>query len=211
MKIVAVCSTKGGVGKSTLSATLAVRACQDLPRVGIVDLDAQQSLAAWFKDRSNKTAPEVFGGELNPAEAVEKLRVAGWDLIFLDGPPSYLELIKEAISVADLMLIPVRPSLPDLRSTEDAVVLGRAAGIPMLCVINDAIANDRTIDTTRDVLTRGGVPVAEQVMHHRVSHIHGFAAGKTAAEVNNGRDRKVVEEIDALWAEVSAALKKGRK
>jgi chromosome partitioning protein len=210
MQIVAVCNTKGGVGKSTLAAALAVRAAQDGDRrVAIVDLDAQQTLAAWFKDRSIKDRPEVFGGELSPASAVEKLSLAGWDLVFLDGPPSFLELVKEAIEVADLVLIPVKPSVPDLRSTQDAVVLARQARKPILVVINDATARDNTVDTTRAVLDGAKVPVAKQVMHHRVSHMHGFAAGKTAAEVNGGRDREAAKEIDALWVEVMATLKNG--
>ena len=213
MQVIAILNTKGGVGKSTLASALAVRAASEdkSRRVGIVDLDAQQTLCAWFKDRPVKDAPEVFGGEQSPAAAIEKMRIAGMDLVFLDGPPSFLALIKEAIDVADLVVIPLKASLPDLRSTQDAVVMARQAKKPILAVINDATKRDGTVDTTLAVLRNGNVRVADTIMHHRVSHMTGFAAGKTAAEVNGGRDKDAAEEIDSLWREVTAALKGARR
>ena len=38
MKTIAVASAKGGTGKSTITALLAVRAAQDTPRVAMMDL-----------------------------------------------------------------------------------------------------------------------------------------------------------------------------
>lgn len=207
MKVIAICNTKGGVGKSTLTAALAVRAAQGgKRRVAVVDLDAQESLIEWFASRADKSSPEVFAGEQNPADAVEKLSLTGWDIVFMDGPPSFFNLVREMIAVSDLVVIPLRPSIADLRSTEDCVVMTRQGGKPMLCVLNDVTRTDRTIETTRAVLTSGNVPVAETVMHHRVSHVKGFAVGKTAAEVNGGRDKDAAAEIDALWLEVAKAV-----
>lgn len=47
MKILCLGATKGGVGKSTLAAALAVEASRRNYRVAVLDLDAQQSLARW--------------------------------------------------------------------------------------------------------------------------------------------------------------------
>ena len=41
MRVIAVAASKGGVGKSTLTAALAVRAAQDGRRVGLIDMDPQ--------------------------------------------------------------------------------------------------------------------------------------------------------------------------
>jgi chromosome partitioning protein len=205
MKVISVCNSKGGVGKSTLAAALAVRASKEL-RVGLVDIDPQQSLAEWFAQRPVKNAPEVYTGELDPQAVVEKLKYSGLDLVIIDGPPAYLDMVEEAIRAADLVLIPVKPSIPDLRSTRDAIQLAISAAKPYLVVINDATKRDGTTDTTIALLGRDRIPVATTIMHHRVSHMHAMGAGKSAAEINGGRDKDAAEEIEALWTEVAHKL-----
>jgi chromosome partitioning protein len=214
MQVIAVCNTKGGVGKSTITAALAVCASAEEGRhVGVVDLDPQQTLCHWFKFRAIKDAPEVYGGEFHAPTAVNKLINAGKDYIFLDGPPAHLDIVNETIEASDFIIIPTTPSSVDLASTRHAIQLALEAKKPMLVVINNAIRRDNTIETTRSLLVKNKIPCAETILYHRVSHVHGYTAGKTAAEVNNGRDREAANEISALWAEVLAAIKtaKGRK
>lgn len=205
MQVIAICNSKGGVGKSTLAAALAVRASREL-RVGLVDIDPQQSLAEWFAQRPIKNAPEVYTGELDPQAVVQKLQHTGLELAIIDGPPAYLDMVEEAIRAADLVIIPVKPSIPDLRSTRDAIQLSITAAKPYLVVINDATKRDGTVDTTLALLKRDRIPVATTIIHHRVSHMHAMGAGKSAAEINGGRDKDAVEEIDNLWAEVAKKL-----
>src|SRR3979409_2538193 len=51
MKTVLLASRKGGSGKTTIAAHLAVQAQLTGEKVTVVDLDPQQSLAAWWKAR----------------------------------------------------------------------------------------------------------------------------------------------------------------
>lgn len=62
MKIVAMAARKGGSGKSTLTAHLAVAAIQDGLRVAIVDLDPQATVAEWADERGDDP-PDVVSSK----------------------------------------------------------------------------------------------------------------------------------------------------
>ena len=50
MKTITIASAKGGSGKSTITAALAVRACQDTKQVAMMDLNFDQgSLTQWWQ------------------------------------------------------------------------------------------------------------------------------------------------------------------
>lgn len=211
MVVIAVANSKGGVGKTTLASALAARAAQDSKRVAMVDLDPQKSLVEWWKRRGKSENPTIFEGADSAEDAIEALELDGWDWIFIDGPPSFLPTIADMIETADFVLIPTKPSTLDLLATQDAVVIAREAGTPFLVVINDANPREKVVESARDFLLNQGVPFADTQVNHRVSHITGMTVGKTAAEVNGGRDRSAAAEIDALWAEVKKAATKAAR
>jgi chromosome partitioning protein len=207
---IAVVNTKGGVGKTTLACALAVRAAGDAKRIAMVDLDPQRSLIEWWRRRGAEGNPEAYDGVDTPEDAIERLEQTGVaDIVFLDGPPAFLSLVKEMVEVADFAIIPVRPSTLDLLATQDAVVLAQQAGTPFLCVINDVSQHDgKVVEAARKALSKMGIPLAEVELAHRVSHIQAMTVGKSAAEVNKGKDKLASEEIDRLWVEVKAAAAK---
>src|SRR4029453_18825510 len=100
MITIAVANTKGGVGRTTLSAALAVRAAQDSKHVAMVDLDPQRSLVEWWKRRRKRGGPEnptIFEGCDNPADAIERALTTETEWLFLDGPPAFLTIIEAMI------------------------------------------------------------------------------------------------------------------
>ena len=65
MKVIALASQKGGVGKTTLAGHLAVEASKDSKeRVGIIDADPQGSLCAWWNMRKVDT-PLFIGTQID--------------------------------------------------------------------------------------------------------------------------------------------------
>ena len=68
---IGICNTKGGVGKSTIAASLAVRAAKDSPRVALVDLDPGEGLTKWWRRRGSPENPSVLVGAESASDAVE--------------------------------------------------------------------------------------------------------------------------------------------
>ena len=205
MLTIAVVNSKGGVGKTTLAAALAVRAAQDSERVAIVDMDPQRSLISWWQRRGRTGNPCIFEGADTAHDAVERLQLDGWDYVILDGPPAFLTVIEEMIVASDFTLIPVKPSVVDLLATQDAVSLAREADARFLVVFNDVAPKERVVEEARRALFNHGVPIAETKITHRTSHVSSMTVGKTAAEVNKGKDTAATAEIDSLWQEIKKA------
>ena len=128
-KILLVAKLKGGTGSTTTCRELAAAAVADGRRVGLVDLDSQGSLARWW-NRRTRGGPE--GGAVNPdllqipadqvPAAAAKLR-STYDLTIIDSPPSVHATIRAVAAVADLALIPARPTIDDLDATGPIVRL----------------------------------------------------------------------------------------
>jgi chromosome partitioning protein len=211
MITIAVVNTKGGVGKTTICASLAVRAARDSARVAAIDLDPQLSLVEWWKRRGKGDNPTIFEGVCDVADAVERATWAGYDWLFLDGPPAILQTVRDSIGVADFTLIPVKPSMVDLLATQDTVAIATDAEVPFLCVFNDVASGEKVVESAKTFLFNYKVPIAKAAIIHRVSHVKGMAVGKSAAEVNNGRDTAATKDIDELWHEVKASATKAAK
>ena len=207
MRTVSLVSLKGGVGKSTLAAALSVRAARESKRVAMVDLDPQGSLAAWWKRRGKAENPVIMRGVDTASEAIERAQMTGWDWVFIDCPPAFIPTIEDAIEHADLALIPLRPGALDLLGSEEAVAAAQEAGTPFLCVLNDVDPRWRGATAAREYLEAAGIPVAKTVVAHRSAFFTAMATGKTGPEVD--RNGKASEEIDALFSEIRAALKRG--
>jgi CobQ/CobB/MinD/ParA nucleotide binding domain len=76
MHIIGVLNGKGGVGKTTLTACLAVRAAKDgAAQVAVVDLDPANSYAEWYARRGSPDNPTLFRGVDRASDAVEALRL----------------------------------------------------------------------------------------------------------------------------------------
>jgi len=200
--VVGFLNSKGGVGKSTLAAAIAVQAAKDCPRVCLVDLDPQESVADWWRRRGSPDNPTLFRGEERASDAVEALQLDGWDWVFLDGPPGSLTVTADAISVSTFVVVPMRASGVDLLASQDAVKLCTNARAPYMVLFNAVRGpRDRLLDAARAPLLEDGIPVAKTVITQRVAFVDAMTKGKTGSE----KDPSAAAEIDALWREIKAA------
>ena len=102
MRIV-VANSKGGSGKSTLVLALA----DVLPSAQIIDLDAQGTI----------TVGATFTKRHAPIAATE----ATGKYLLYDTPPYHGEELRSYFATADLVLIPVKVSYPDLLAVKGVV------------------------------------------------------------------------------------------
>lgn len=198
MKIVAVQSQKGGSGKTTTTLNLAVAAGRTGKAVVVIDLDPQASAAGW-KDSRAAEAPVVVS--VPPArlpQALEAAREGGADLALIDTAPHAESAALAAAKAADLILIPTRPGILDLRAIGSTADLAKIAGKPAYVVLNAIPPGaTRLIEDARSAAAVHGLEVAPVVIEQRAALSHSLTAGQTAQEYEpNG---KAAEEIARLY------------
>ena len=92
MKKIAICATKGGVGKTTLTANLGAIIASSGYRVLLVDADPQPSLSSFYQlvESSGKTGlTELLTSSRTPEPA--QTTIEGLDIITSDDPQGSLE------------------------------------------------------------------------------------------------------------------------
>jgi chromosome partitioning protein len=210
MHIVSLLNGKGGVGKTTLTACLAVRAAKkNEAQVAVVDLDPATSYAGWYAQRGSPDNPALYRGVDRASDAVEALQLTTpCDYLFCDGPPNSVLVTEDAIRVSTLVLIPIRPSGLDIGSSRDTIQMCQENGTAYLVVINGKGQHDgKLVDEARGLLRSWTIPVAKQVISHRLQFINAMTTGKTGPE----KDRDAAAEINNLWDEVKAAVRKAAR
>lgn len=208
-KIVTIAQQKGGSGKTTIAANLAVALSARGQRVAILDTDPQGSLGRWLMNRR-----EAFGDTVHELgfrtasawgaryEARELLREH--DLVIIDTPPKMGVDGRPAIEVADLIIIPVTPSQVDLWATEPTIELAGAEKKPVMLVLNRASTRTRITGEVRQLLDQMEGRVADIIVGNRVAFAEAMGTGLGVIE--RQPSRPAAKEIDALASEVSAAL-----
>src|SRR3954470_13066472 len=202
MKTLALLSQKGGSGKSTLAVHLAVIAQATGRRTVIIDLDPQRSAAGWWETRTADT-PEMVEATPGDLRAVlDAARDDGVDFAVVDTRPSAGADAAAAAAVADLVLIPTRPAIFDLKAIGATVDIVASAKVPAFIVLNGTPASrgigeaSVTADARR-VLADYDIPVAPVAIGQRASLAHALVDGRAVNEFDpNG---KAAAEMTRLW------------
>lgn len=202
MKILALISQKGGVGKSTLTVSLAALAGEVGPSY-VVDRDTQGTTTKWFERRAKRedapTEPQLLtlGGTTLTA-ASERLRTKP-GLLFIDTRPEVTEPVAEAARIADIVIVPVRPSPPDLEAVPETLRMLKRVDTRALIVIN-AARNERRAEAARAALSRWGVPVCPTHLADRTVHQDATHAGASVTEFKGASARDAEAELRTVWA-----------
>lgn len=206
-QVLVFASQKGGAGKTTLSSHIAVEA--ERVRAGpvaLVDTDPQGSLAIWSSVRGRE-APAFAEASVSDLEhEIHELSEKGFRYIIVDTPPALTSSIAEIISVADLVVVPIRPSPHDLRSVGPTIDMIERRQKPLVFVVNAATARSRITEETTDVLSQHGT-VAPVILHQRIDFAASMIDGRTVGEVDPASNSG--NEIAGLWAFLADRLRLG--
>ena len=208
---IAVASTKGGSGKSSITAALAVQAAKEGSRVALLDWEPQGSLMLWWLMRGKPDNPRLIADDIAPAAAVRKL-AGECDWLFLDTAPAMMDQVELAVQAADFTLIPVLASAFDLMAARAVVAHCGEHEKAFAFVLNRENPRREIMNTSAGAhLKKLGVILDEHVQD-RAAYVSALNKGKTGPEHPDARQaREARAEIEALWAAVKKLAIKARQ
>ena len=198
MKVLSIVCQKGGSAKTTTAINLAVEATRHGHEVALIDLDPQVSACDWKDVRGDK--PPIVAATPVPHldRALKAAREAGADLVIIDTAGRANDTASAAARVADLILIPLQPSLPDLNTvTATLEIIRLAGGKPARAVLARVRAAGSRHEETTAWLAAKGIEVCPVSLGERVVFQDAYAMGLGVSEAEPGG--KAADEIQQLY------------
>jgi chromosome partitioning protein len=204
--VITVAQQKGGTGKTTLAANLAA-ALAPSRRVALLDIDPQKSLGRWHdlrRARLEQAAALTFSdtsGWRLPGE-LDRLR-GDHDVVLIDSPPHLDTDARVAVRAANIVLVPIQPSLPDVWAAEGTLKLAIDERRSAHLVFNRTPAASKLRDSIAADLAARGLPLLRSALGNRAGFAHAFAAGLGVTEAAPRSSaaaelRALLEEIQEL-------------
>ena len=204
--VITVAQQKGGAGKTTLAANIAAALASER-RVALLDIDPQKSLTRWHelrKARNGQAAPisfsEVSGWRLR--NELDKLK-REHEILVIDSPPQIDTDAKLAVRGADLVLVPVQPSPPDIWAAEGTLKLAADEGREAKLVLNRAPSTSRLREAVEADMAARKLPALKSALGNRTGFASAFAEGLGVTEAAPrsaaaSELRSLVEEISRI-------------
>ena len=203
--ILAVGNVKGGVGKTTLAINLTIALARAKRDILLIDGDEQGTALAFTDLRTNQregppgyTAVALHGANLR-TQARQLARKYSDIIIDVGGRDT--GSLRAALTVAEVVLIPVKPRSFDLWGVDQTADLVREARevnerLRAVVVLNEADAQGRDNEEAADSLHEvAGVEIAPLLIGRRKAFSNAASAGLSVLEWS---DRKAIDEFGAL-------------
>lgn len=200
MTTIAIVAQKGGAGKTTLAINLAAAAERAGEVALIIDTDPQASACEWSSWRKGDPPEVIDSAPPRLASKIAQARDQGATFIVIDTPPHADAAASKAVEVADMVLIPCRPSAFDLaaiRTTGQLIKLhGKSAA---LLFTAGPVRAPKTYADAMALVESFGIDVCPHTIADRAAFRHASAAGQAVFEHDpNGRAAIEIEQVH-MW------------
>lgn len=213
--IIALASSKGGVGKSTATAALAGAFAHRGQRVHIVDLDSNLTVSRWLGD--GKCSKLLTVTSADPQDLTEHLsqlaKAVKPDVTLIDVAGTYERALTVAVARAHLTIIPAGPAEADIFEAARVArhiksvfqAFGRDPVYRVLMTRVLPLASHAQVHACGEV-SRLKMPCFETALQHRAAYVEIGLSGLPPhfADPRRSTVSKAVAEVDALVEEICA-------
>ena len=217
-RIITLVNQKGGPGKTTITMHLAGTLARRGFKVLVVDADPQGTATRWAASAPDGAAfptsiAGLAGADVNLHREVKKF-FTDYDFIVIDCPPSADSAASQsALLVADLGLVPVIPSPPDLwAGVAIRKVIEVASSVnehlQARLLINQRKPNTRLAAKTLELLPEYLIPLCRTQIGDREAYRHAAAYGQTVHDLGP-KAAPAVREVEALTSEILSVMQPG--
>lgn len=208
MKVLAILSQKGGVGKTTLATCLAVAAEQSGKRAAVFDLDPQATASFWNDTREAETPAVVSIQAVRLPAMLKAASEAGTDVAIIDGAAVARDVTFEAARNADFVLIPTRSAVFDTMSMLHTIDLVRQQKKPFAVVLTFTPPSGHETEDAIEAAKEIGASICPVLIGSRKAFFRAQSQGLAVQEYEpQGR---AAEEISGLYSYICIQLYKNQ-
>jgi chromosome partitioning protein len=205
--IITVATMKGGSGKSTVASCLAVYWHLRGRKPTLIDADPQRSVMRLVaRERALGGVAVVEDASETASQAARRLAQSG--PVIIDTPGFRSKTTMDYLTVADFLLVPVKPSPFDVDRMLDtiSILTSRTDGRqPMYrCLLTQTTRDSVVAKHIRAELTGAGLPVLNNEMANRVAYPEAALWGATPSLIS--WKGAAAREIAAIADEVDFVL-----
>lgn len=207
MQVITIAQQKGGAGKTTVAAHLAVSLMFAKQRVAIIDIDPQGSLSNWYYIREKHFGANNTG--------LNFIACAGWrvenainnlkgtvDYVIIDAPPHTETESKSAIRASNLIIIPMHLSPTDVWATSTTIEFAKNENIKAMILLNKYNPHSKL---AKEIIPYVVGDLFKCSLGNRVAFSSCFLNGTTVIE--SEASSAAAKEVKALCREVMDIFK----
>jgi len=188
-KIISLSNQKGGSGKTTISANLAVLWGNSKYKVAIVDADKQKSLSNWVEARKKYYGEDDIGFHVyhfDASSVIEDLKniKRKYDFIIIDSPPSITYDSIQIIKCSDYVYVPMQPSPVDLLATIPFLNMVKLERKKVTVIINRVMPRVKLTDAMVIRLRYTGAKLARSRISSKVIYAETFTVGRGVVDIS---------------------------
>ena len=204
-KIIAFANQKGGSGKTTLSANLAVLWANSDYKVAVIDADAQKSMSYWLDARKKYYEDEPTGidkydfNSRTLSDDLKKIK-RKYDFIIIDSPPSITFETVQIIKCSDKIYVPVQPSPLDLMATIPFLNIAKQERKNPIVILNRVMPRAKLTDAMILRLRYAGAKLSRSRISGKIIYAETFSVGRGVVDISITSDSS--KEIINLGNEI---------